>query len=240
MQKSDSHFHSLFSDYDKIAIIGFPKCATTSLANYLENIFPDTEIKKMETMVYDTYGVEQFKDSYSDFKPVIITRDPADRLWSGYYFYEFNKKMPFEDFVKRRSGDMFHAGLGEPIKQSIYTDYTKTWRDLEPIHVTLEDLAKIDDFPHMLETTNKDMFPMPAFYRSLVEKSIEIFKDKIERLEAIKSGNIIPNIHSMKAVDTEPKLESEITSTKVAPEKKRPKIKDDDGTKFNADNYSFT
>lgn len=233
MQKSNPHIQSIFSNNDKFVIIGFPKCGTSSLIYYLENMFPKYEIKKIETMIYDPHGVAEFMDSYSDFTPVIITRDPADRLWSGYYYYQLNKTMQFEDFVKRRTDGMFHAGLGEPIKQSVYEDYTKSWHDLEPIRLTLEDMSKIDDFPHLLITDNTDKFPMPAFYRSLVEKSIQFYKDKRDRLEAIERGDIIPNVHGTTTNETE--------SIMVDPKKtNKAKGKDDDGTKFNADNYSFT
>lgn len=108
----------------KYEIVGVPKCGTSSLGEYMRRLGYDVIESELQ------FSNPNYK---TDRIPIIITRDPVERVWSDFNF--------------------FKRSLKESCEWSKYEKYIKLWH--EPVIYTLEELSKLDDFPHHNENIIK-------------------------------------------------------------------------------------
>jgi len=152
----------------KYAIIGFPKCGTVSLENKLiEEYGKENVIRIVPELIWNNKGPKIMMEQYKDYTPVIITRDPADRIWSAFKYYTQFKRMWFEKFLRGNNVRYKSIGCYQPIYQSDYNMYISRFKD--PIVYSLEELQQDPDFPHENKTKRKKM---PQKYRDLVNRAI--------------------------------------------------------------------
>ena len=180
-----------------IVIMGFPKCGTTSLLEYLKIKYKKEIAKEAGFYDYDFEDkisrrewcylpfeeqLNRFNKVFGDpkdYKIIFITRDPVERIWSGWE--SWNHHYPtytFESYLKldtlRYNYNMGGRGLsylGEvnPIKQVDYWKWITPW--MESYHseivkvYSLEGLINDPDFPH-INSLKKS--PVPDKYRELI------------------------------------------------------------------------
>lgn len=146
-------------------IIGFPGCGTEELQHYLQHRFPRAKVECSDLI----YGKEVPGPKIS-WRPVIVTRNPADRMWKIYHDKKSEDDIEFQKFIQ----------MPGEVERSIYESYLDKWEPTDPIVLSYEALTEQKHFP-----TDLDPQPptMDAFERDLVKKAIEIFKKKKEHLK---------------------------------------------------------
>jgi len=181
-----------------LIILGFPKCGTTSLleclkAKYKKDIadqkgfYPYDFVDKISRREWCYHPHEeqikrfnhQFGDP-ADFELAFITRDPVERVWSGWeawshYFqgYTFEEYLNIDsDEYKKRYNNRGLSHLGEinPIKQVDYKYWIDLWKDYEVDVYELEEIRKDPDFP---QTNSLKKSEIPENCRELVEKYLK-------------------------------------------------------------------
>jgi len=75
---------------EKYVIIGFPKCGQMSLIKYLQKQ-GDEVIRK--DWIWRRTALEELKPFFEDgYVPVVITRDPVERIWSGFNYWHYRTR----------------------------------------------------------------------------------------------------------------------------------------------------
>ena len=179
----------------KFVIIGFPKCGQVSIIDYMRTKNKDIIVKKDE-LIWNKKGPEIFLEKYSDrVIPFIITRDPIERMWSAYNYFQFGgddwehghgdppicHQMSFPKYLDLK-GYEHHLGEMNPVSQSNYAKWYVHWKDLGLIKTfRLEDLKKTENFPHKNITQNVTKHwkgttipSMPKEYRKLAQTKLEL------------------------------------------------------------------
>ncbi len=180
-----------------IVIMGFPKCGTTSLLEYLKKKY-DMPIARSKGFVESDFKdhisrrewcylpfeeqLDRFKKQFGDpedFKIVFITRDPVERIWSGWEAWNhYYGGYSFEEYLNLKTED-YNQGLaywGEvnPIKQVDYWYWITPWMriyhsDIVEVY-TLEGLSPHPDFP---QTNSLKKSEVPSKYKELIEKYLK-------------------------------------------------------------------
>lgn len=136
-----------------------PKCGTVSLQAYLKTRFPGKEAVRVEQI----WKADRVRD-VSDKRPeshwhyVIILRDNVERIWSNYHYFDMYDKMTLEEYLQYDINGT-RMGIANPIKQGNYGHWLKIWEPLNPIIVTLEEMSKMEGFPHMNKTGERRDYP---------------------------------------------------------------------------------
>ncbi len=139
--KSESEKH--------LAVVGFPKCGTVSLEKYLKRKFPEPQISVVRfEYAWKRHGVKAYEEKHSNKRPVIIVRNPVDRILSAFRYFEFYKKMSLEEFLKDKVDHDGRLGTGDPIECSDYQKWINKWMHLDPIVVKLETMRALGNFPN--------------------------------------------------------------------------------------------
>lgn len=178
----------------KYVIIGFPKCGQISLISYLRTNHKDIIVKKDE-LIWNKNGPEIFLEKYGErVIPLIITRDPIERMWSSYNYFQFGgddwehghgdppicEQYTFPKYLNIK-GYEHHLGEMNPVSQSNYQKWYVHWKDIGIIkRFKLEDLNKKENFPHDNITQKvskhwkgKTIPLMPEAYRALAQAKLE-------------------------------------------------------------------
>ena len=136
-----------------------PKCGTVSLEKYLKTRFPDKEARRIE-QVWKENSVKQVLEQRpkDDWHYIIILRDNIERIWSNYHYFDHYDKMTLEEYLNYDIHG-FRMGIANPIKQGNYGHWLKVWQPLDPIIVTLEEVSKLEGFPHMNKTNERREYP---------------------------------------------------------------------------------
>lgn len=133
----------LTGKYKKVAIIGFPKCGTTSLHKHLEKL--GVTVQRPEIIYYlDTpQGFDYVKEHLKGYKLVTVWRNNAERLWSAWHFFGFNTRMSFERFIKGVGNDYHGVGCNG-IGQCDYEYYEENWRQngFKILSINLDDIKE--------------------------------------------------------------------------------------------------
>ncbi len=116
----------------KLIIIGFQKCGQTALRNYLNC--------GINELVYYPDAVQRFETHNKGLRPVFITRDPAEKLWSEYHYFDY--KMTFIEFLDHRSTEVCD-GYTTPIERCDYFRWIEPFKHLNPLVVTLESMQTL-------------------------------------------------------------------------------------------------
>ena len=174
-------------------IIGFPKCGSTSLRDYLKKIYPHAGVQSFPFGSLYLPGAPELARNWKKprMKYWIITRDPYERLWSAYWWGQrWHKQQPyptFEEFLYQDTGDYTYqtSGLNKPLECCDYDKFIKPIDDLgiPYTRVRFEDMIKLPDFPHMGDTNEHLRSlnfkaglrpgPLPDHYRELIKKGLD-------------------------------------------------------------------
>jgi len=173
-----------------IVICGFLKCGTTSLLEYLKVKYKLPIAKEAGFYDYDFEGkisrrewcylpykeqMERFHKVFGkieDFQLVYITREPVERVWSGWESWRhYYKGYSFEEYLNldsdKYSGGLKYLGEVNPIMQVQYDMWIEPFRKYDPIVFKLEEVSKEPGFP---QTNSLKTKPVPQDKRKLIEK----------------------------------------------------------------------
>ena len=142
----------IIEKYDKVNVIGFSKCGTTALTNYLFS--KGLKVSQSEFLIYKKdEGIKIFNDITPDFTPVVIIRNPADKLWSEYHYRPHFKDMTFNEFLNFRDEDWRGVGLHNPIAGVNYQHYIEHWEKSTGKKL---DVLNLDDIKHIIPKMNEN------------------------------------------------------------------------------------
>jgi len=185
-----------------VILWGFLKCGTTSMLKYLEKKCEKHIADQSGFYPYDFKGkisrrewcylpheeqVKRFKFQFgdpADWKFIFITRDPVERIWSGWeawnhyfrgYTFEEYLNIDSEEYRKRNNNKgLSYLGEVNPIKQVDYWKWITPWMEKygsEMVEVySLEGLLSDPDFP---QTNSLKKSQIPDQCRELVEKYLK-------------------------------------------------------------------
>jgi hypothetical protein len=158
-----------------------PKCGTVSLEQYLKDRFPGKEARRIEQVWKG--NVERVLDDRppNEWHYVIILRDNVERIWSNYYYFDMYDKMTLEEYLNYDIHG-YRMGIANPIKQGNYGHWLKVWQPLDPIIVTLEQVSKLDGFPHMNKTSQRREYP------DITQEDRELITSYLDKEEMITNG----------------------------------------------------
>ena len=172
--RTQQEFDSLFSKHKKFAVLGFPKCGTQALRDHIATKLG--KICNSLEIVYRKRGVNVW--SHQDnigYTPIIIYRDPVERIWSAYnYFHYFSKrkKLSFPEFLDYKEDAMQSIGCNDPIACSDYSYYINKWRQVPGCEDLI--IVKFEEAREFMEkqnvTANKSKIPIE--YEELVLKKL--------------------------------------------------------------------
>lgn len=176
-----------------IIIMGFPKCGTTSLLEYLKKKY-DMEVAREKGFVTSDFKdhisrrewcylpfeeqLKRFKHEFGDpedYKIVFITRDPVERVWSGWEAWNhYYKNMTFEEYINLDTdtyeGGLSYLGEVNPIKQVDYKYWISLWKRGYEVDVyELEEIRKDPNFP---QTNSLKKSDIPDKYREMIIKAL--------------------------------------------------------------------
>ena len=178
-----------------IVIMGFPKCGTTSLLEYLikkydmpiarakgfvESDFKDHISRREWCYLPFEEQRRQFKHEFgdpADFKICFITRDPVERIWSGWEAWNhYYQGLAFEEYLnldtETYEGGLVYLGEVNPIKQVDYKYWISLWKNggYKIDVYELEEIKKDPDFP---QTNSLKKSQVPENCRELIEKYLK-------------------------------------------------------------------
>lgn len=128
-------------------VVGFPKCGTVSLQHLLG------QGTRRYEYIYMKNGIEKFLKEQKDRQPVIIVRDPVERIWSAYAYFDQFREMSFAEFLEKREIKDERLGIDDPIEQADYWKYIKPWLKFNPLIYKLEEMKKDPRFKWRNKTT---------------------------------------------------------------------------------------
>lgn len=158
-----------------------PKCGTVSLQKYLKERF-GTEAVRVE-QIWKEGSVERILQQRppEEWHYVIILRDNVKRIWSNYHYFDHYDKMTLEEYLNYDIHG-YRMGIANPIKQADYNKWLEVWSPLKPIIVYLEDMQKMDGFPHMNKTGERREYP------EITTDEISLISSYLNKGENINNG----------------------------------------------------
>lgn len=128
---------STWENKDKYVILGFSRCGNTSLSKYLQCAHPEIGYN----------GTEEYLRVYPQCIPVFIIRNPVDRIWSLYHFFDYFKRWDFERFLDFKNERWHGVGCNDVIEQSNYAKYIESFIPYDAVVYRFEEIIKRSDFP---------------------------------------------------------------------------------------------
>lgn len=136
-------------------IVGFPKCGTQSLVEYLHK-YKVNILSREAWILLGQQGVEYYKKHCSEYTPIIVTRSPVERAWSDYWYtIQLNKDEGLTE-TKRK------ALLEKVSRDSFYDKNIHFWKKLKPVMLRFESLMQQVDFPQENQTEYKEKLDVPT------------------------------------------------------------------------------
>lgn len=163
------------SEVSKYIVIGTIKSGQNSMIEYLQKRF--NIFTRKDEFMWRKDAVEIYKRKYLDnaIRPVFITRDPAQRIWSHFHYFNYSVSMSFEEFLCMRGhNDVF--GEENPISQSNYSKWIRPFLPYDPIVVDVDDMQENPNFPTINKTSKEhDNYTqdIPSHFTALVNKYME-------------------------------------------------------------------
>jgi len=107
--------------------------------------------------------------------PVIIIRDPYERIWSAYWWSKkWGVHISFEEFLSRKDDGVvlsrekrvdMSSGISNPIQACDFWKYIKKAETCDPLIFRFEDMVRLGCFPHEAKTVGakgvKDILVKP-------------------------------------------------------------------------------
>lgn len=138
----------------RYAILGFPKCGTISTQKWYSD--KGYDCTKPEWPIF--WSIDKVKKFLGDRIPVIVTREKSEALWSFYEYFGYRGQIPFKDFLNLRIRATNFLNY-TPLEMFDYDRWINNLKELNPIIHKLEDLQKLDDYPHENLTMRKTSIP---------------------------------------------------------------------------------
>lgn len=136
-------------------VVGFPKCGTQSLVEYLHKNGFDC-LSREAWIVLGQQGVEYYKKHCAEYIPIIVTRNPVDRAWSDYWYtIQLNKD---EGLTETKRKEL----LEKVSRQSFYDKNIHFWDEFKPVNLRFESLVEQEDFPQENKTIYKEKLDVPT------------------------------------------------------------------------------
>ena len=146
-----------------LVIIGFPKCGTISLHQYLIDKYGDNNVKRDEC-VFQPNAVQYFKQRWGNMAtPIIAFRDLPERCWSWYH--HIAPDMTYYKFLHSHARKENKFGELNPIRQCNIKKWVTPWLELKPLFFSFEAMVKDPAFPHLNES--KEKLKMTTTHRDL-------------------------------------------------------------------------
>jgi hypothetical protein len=145
---------------DKMVIVGFSRSGQTALSRYLHCSM--TEIAPN--------GTKEYLEKYYPRQPIIITRNPVDRIWSAYNYHGMFKNMSFEDFLDFKDERWQGVSCNDVIAMSDYEKYIEPYREFDVKVYRLEDMM---DKPGFSDWRGKSDKKIPKEYRDMIESRLK-------------------------------------------------------------------
>lgn len=154
----------------KYHIVGIHKCGTTSLMKWL--IDKGHEVIRNEFVFWEKHGPRWHLHNYSEYTPILLLRDPIERIWSHYNYKRF--KQPNDINEIHCSFEEALTTHPEMLWSSDYDRWIKHWEPTKPVIMWLEELQKDPTFPKE-NTTEKE--PMTDTQRQLATLALNMAKE---------------------------------------------------------------
>lgn len=138
----------------KYDVIGFPKAGSVSVQKWLEKQGYDASKSEWPYL----WGMDKLKKHLGDSRPVLVTREKHDALWSFYEYFGYKGKIDFFDFLNlriRNTRFLNHT----PLEIYDYDGVIKKLEPLNPLIYKLEELMQEPSFPHENPTMMKSIIP---------------------------------------------------------------------------------
>lgn len=162
--------------------IGFIKCGQNSVVEYFYHKFNMKHPMERNEFIWNKRAEELYTGKYlrRNDRAVIITRDPVDRIWSSYNYFDFiNKRMSYEEYLYHVG---YHDAHGEenPVMGSNYEKWLVPFKKYNPLIINLEKISQIQGFPHQNKTIdkNENYKKIPEYLRRLTEDLLIKEKEK--------------------------------------------------------------
>lgn len=152
-------------------ILGFQKCGQTALGAYLNC--------KVDELIYYPDAIERYKSHYLNHRPVFILRDPMERLWSEYHYFEhYREEMTFKKFLTHRS-DKPDRGLTTPIERTDYWRWIELFRAFHPLILNLGDMQTLMPVMNVnqhirTQWTGQDLLDIEEAKRQYANETIKV------------------------------------------------------------------
>ncbi len=185
-----------------IIIMGFPKCGTTSLLEYLKKkynkeiadqsgFYPYDFVNKISRREWCYLPFEEQLDKFkkqfgdpADFELDFITREPVGRIWSAWEAWNhYYKGYTFEEYLQIDSDEykkrwnnrgVSHHGEVNPIKQVDYWNWITPWvKEYGTDIVKVYTLEGLSSHPDFPQTNSLKKSQIPENCRELVEKYLK-------------------------------------------------------------------
>ena len=150
---------------DKYIILGFSRSGQTALSRYLHCGF--TEIAPN--------GPAEYLEKYPQCQPVIITRNPVDRIWSAYNYHLYFRDMAFEDFLNFKSPRWNNISCNDVIAMSDYEKYIEPFRKYNVKVYRLEDMHGKEEYikKGFADPRTFTIKPIPDKYRKMINDRLD-------------------------------------------------------------------
>ena len=183
---------TILSNINKVLIIGFPKCGSSSLRTYLTKKFVNV-ISFQDASLYDSDWESKClgKCKQPNTLPVIIIRDPYERIWSAYWWSKkWGVDISFEEFLSRKGDGVtlspedrvdISAGISNPVEACDFWKYIKKAEACNPLILRFEDMIRLGCFPHEAKTDGFSGARGALVKPKLDNKSIKLIREAFDR-----------------------------------------------------------
>ncbi len=186
---------TILSNINKVLIIGFPKCGSSSLRTYLRKKFINAEVTSFPNGV-SLYNPEWKSVCLGECKEtgtlsVIIIRDPYERIWSAYWWSKkWGVDISFEEFLSRKGDGVtlspedrvdISAGISNPVEACDFWKYIKKAEACNPLILRFEDMIRLGCFPHEAKTDGFSGARGALVKPKLDNKSIKLIREAFDR-----------------------------------------------------------
>jgi len=138
----------------QIAVVGFPKCGTMSLVDYLKKEDPTAEISRPENIYISQQRLHKV-EHWHEWECYAITRNPLDRIKSGIRYFTQLRTIPIQNILTgnfKQAKNYENVGFRHCIQQSNYKFYVERFQKRYGARV---EIIKFEDLKGKLPHVNK-------------------------------------------------------------------------------------
>ena len=135
------------------------------MQEYLLKKYPESNSVKLEFPIFG--GQNRFEKDLKGYRPVIMTRDRKEMLWSFYNYFNM-QLVPFKYFLNMPIRAYNMKGL-TPLQQTDYERWITPFKKYDPWIISLDDAMKLEGFPHNEITRTKNKPDIPSDVREILD-----------------------------------------------------------------------